>query len=143
MATHCSILAWRIPWTEEPSGYSPRDRKELDTTERLHFTSLHFKDTTEEMEKWFLVPLKKVCGDGNCILEYKREILAYECQEISGKKKPPQGPSCVVGNGKPVQHDRLVFCRHTLDSVYCDSSDELADSLKGSSQCMALSCPTW
>ena len=24
MATHSSILAWRIPWTEEP-GYSPRD----------------------------------------------------------------------------------------------------------------------
>ena len=20
MATHCSILAWEIPWTEEPSG---------------------------------------------------------------------------------------------------------------------------
>jgi len=20
MATHCSILAWRIPWTEEPAG---------------------------------------------------------------------------------------------------------------------------
>ena len=20
MATHCSILAWRIPWTEEPDG---------------------------------------------------------------------------------------------------------------------------
>ena len=20
MATHCSILAWRIPWTEEPEG---------------------------------------------------------------------------------------------------------------------------
>ena len=36
MATRSSILAWRIPWTEEPRG-----RKELDTTERLHFTSLH------------------------------------------------------------------------------------------------------
>ena len=36
MATHSSILAWRIPWTEEPSGYSPRGRKESDTTERLH-----------------------------------------------------------------------------------------------------------
>ena len=24
MATHSSILAWRIPWTEEPGGYSPR-----------------------------------------------------------------------------------------------------------------------
>ena len=20
MATHCSILAWKIPWTEEPDG---------------------------------------------------------------------------------------------------------------------------
>ena len=20
MATHCSVLAWRIPWTEEPGG---------------------------------------------------------------------------------------------------------------------------
>ena len=20
MATHCSILAWRVPWTEEPGG---------------------------------------------------------------------------------------------------------------------------
>ena len=38
MATHSSILAWRIPWTEEPGGLpSPRGRKELDTTERLHF----------------------------------------------------------------------------------------------------------
>ena len=23
MAIHSSILAWRIPWTEEPAGYSP------------------------------------------------------------------------------------------------------------------------
>ena len=23
MATHCSILAWRIPWTEEPGGLQP------------------------------------------------------------------------------------------------------------------------
>ena len=37
MATHSSILAWRIPWTEKPGGYSPQGGKELDTTERLHF----------------------------------------------------------------------------------------------------------
>ena len=36
MATYSSILAWKIPWTEEP-GYSPWGRKELDMTERLHF----------------------------------------------------------------------------------------------------------
>ena len=33
MATHSSILAWRMPWTEEPGGYSPWGRKESDTTE--------------------------------------------------------------------------------------------------------------
>ena len=27
MATHSSILAWRIPWTEELTGYSSQDRK--------------------------------------------------------------------------------------------------------------------
>ena len=38
MATHSSILAWRIPWTESLVGYSPWGRKESDMTERLHFT---------------------------------------------------------------------------------------------------------
>ena len=32
MAMHSSILAWRIPWTEKPMGYSPWDHKELNTT---------------------------------------------------------------------------------------------------------------
>jgi len=32
MATHSSILAWRIPWTEEPGGLQFRGHKELDTT---------------------------------------------------------------------------------------------------------------
>ena len=33
MATHFSILAWKIPWTKEPVGYSPWGRKESDTAE--------------------------------------------------------------------------------------------------------------
>ena len=33
MATHCSILAWKIPWTEEPVGYSPWGHRESDATE--------------------------------------------------------------------------------------------------------------
>ena len=36
-AIHPSILAWRIPWTEEPGGYSPwgckRVRHDLATTQ--------------------------------------------------------------------------------------------------------------
>ena len=38
MAIHLSILAWKIPWTEEPGGYSPWSRKESDTTEQLSLT---------------------------------------------------------------------------------------------------------
>jgi len=41
MATHTSILAWKIPWTEEPGGYTPWGLKESDTTEQLHF-HFHF-----------------------------------------------------------------------------------------------------
>ena len=33
IATHSSILAWEIPWTEEPGGYSPQGHTKLDTTE--------------------------------------------------------------------------------------------------------------
>ena len=40
MATHSSILAWRIPWTEEPGRLQSMDQKELDTTEWL---TLSFK----------------------------------------------------------------------------------------------------
>ena len=47
MATHSSILAWRIPWTEDLAGYSPRGCKESDTIERLHF---HFQTMVEVMK---------------------------------------------------------------------------------------------
>ena len=36
MATHSSILAWAIPWTQEPGGLQSRGHKELDTTQRLN-----------------------------------------------------------------------------------------------------------
>ena len=42
MAIHSSILAWKIPWTENLAGYSSRGRKESDTTERLHFHFARF-----------------------------------------------------------------------------------------------------
>ena len=42
MATHSSILAWRIPWSEEPGGlHSQWGHKESDTAERLN-TCTHF-----------------------------------------------------------------------------------------------------
>ena len=39
MGTYSSILAWRIPWTEEPGGlYSLWDHKGSDMTELLTYT---------------------------------------------------------------------------------------------------------
>ena len=35
MAIHSSTLAWKIPWTAKPIGYSPWGRKESDTAEQL------------------------------------------------------------------------------------------------------------
>ena len=32
MATHSSILAWEIPWTEEPGGLQSRELQESDRT---------------------------------------------------------------------------------------------------------------
>ena len=48
MATHSSIPAWKIPWTEEPGSYSPWGGKESDTTERLTLSHFSKSKTT-----WF------------------------------------------------------------------------------------------
>ena len=36
MAAHASILAWEIPWTEEPGGLQSMELQESDTTEHTH-----------------------------------------------------------------------------------------------------------
>ena len=41
MATYSSILAWRIPWTENPDESQFMGYKELDKTERLTHTHTH------------------------------------------------------------------------------------------------------
>ena len=48
MATHSSILAWRIPWTEEPGGLQSMGSQRVNMTERVTYTHAHnryFKDT--------------------------------------------------------------------------------------------------
>ena len=40
MATHSSILAWRIPWTEEPDGLQSMGHKKAEMTEvTYHITT--------------------------------------------------------------------------------------------------------
>ena len=47
METHSNILAWRIPWTEEPCMLQSRGRKESDTTEPRART--HASDIQEQI----------------------------------------------------------------------------------------------
>ena len=37
MATHSTILAWKVPWTEKPGRLQSMGSQESDTTESLHF----------------------------------------------------------------------------------------------------------
>ena len=41
MATHSSILAWRIPWTEQPGRLQSME-SQSDTTERPTHKEIHF-----------------------------------------------------------------------------------------------------
>ena len=56
--THSSILAWRIPWTEEPGGPQSTGRKESDTTEQ---TSLHFVEQGSGNYGWMGQSWSVVC----------------------------------------------------------------------------------
>ena len=60
MATHSSILTWRIPWTEESGGvYSPWGRKESDTTEQLTHTPTGHTGSRLSAQKNMSVPREK------------------------------------------------------------------------------------
>ena len=42
MANHSRILAWKIPWTEKPGGYSPEGNKESHMTEHALTHIYHY-----------------------------------------------------------------------------------------------------
>ena len=68
MAPHSSILAWRIPWTEEPGGLqsmgSQRVRHDKVTNKHTHTTpfSCHFS--------WFLVEHTNTCLEVGLLCSY-------------------------------------------------------------------------
>ena len=47
MATHFSILTWKISWRKEPGGYTPWGFKELDITEDTTLMA----ESEEELKK--------------------------------------------------------------------------------------------
>ena len=75
VATHSSILAWRIPWTEESGGYSPWGPKELDMAEQMNTQHMYKidREPAEENKDLYLV----LCGDLNGKEIQKRGIYVY------------------------------------------------------------------
>ena len=95
MATHFSILSWKIPWTEEPGGYSPWSPKRQTwlSTQHIYFLFL------------FLLPLethlRKYCYDlcqrmANLTLSMSQlfwlsillSLLLVSCSVMSGSLWP-------------------------------------------------------
>ena len=54
MATHSSILAWKIPRTEEPGRLRPMG-SQTDTTEQLHFLLSSSHRWRRLIQVWFQV----------------------------------------------------------------------------------------
>ena len=53
MATHSIILAWEIPWTEEPGGLQSMGSQKLDMTERVnHQLIIQLKLTFNGFTSW-------------------------------------------------------------------------------------------
>ena len=68
MATHSRILAWEIPWTEEPGGLqSMGSKKESDMTEWLDNSKVHIAEPGIEC------PLTNTCSFQCCY--YDPQIL--------------------------------------------------------------------
>ena len=81
MVTHSSILAWRIPWTEEPGGLQSMGCKELDTNERLTLSL-------------FFHTLDWDCPIGSA--KKNPPANAGDVGSISGLGRSPGGGGCAV-----------------------------------------------
>ena len=68
MAARSRILAWRIPWTEQPGGLQCRGSQEADTTERLTPNTRHIRKEKQGKEK----------NANSCEKERKRDEISGE-----------------------------------------------------------------
>ena len=55
MTTHSSILAWNIPWTEEPGGLQSMGHKELDMTEHTSKALTSPSNVNERLAKYSIL----------------------------------------------------------------------------------------
>ena len=62
MATHSSVLAWKIAWTEEPGRLQSMWSKELDTTEQLRTHNTKCEDVENLDHSYTTVGIAEWCA---------------------------------------------------------------------------------
>ena len=78
MATHSSILAWEIPWTEEPGGLQSMGSQESDTTETtislFHRTEPSGTHSRRATALWF-----RIVPGSRCLLTRTTAHMSSHC----------------------------------------------------------------
>ena len=86
MATHARILAWRIPWTEEPGGLQsmgPQRVRHNWATEHAHILV-----TSNEKEAWVLTSLEQDLSTRRRRRRgADREVLSWAPDTVIGKEE--------------------------------------------------------
>ena len=94
MATHSSILTWRIPWQRSLVGYSPWGRKELDMTEQLQIhTYIHLE--------------RKTMTNLDSILKSRDITLATKVHLVKAMVFPVVVYGCESWTIKKAEHQRI------------------------------------
>ena len=70
MTTHFNILAWEMPWTEEPGGLQPMGSQESDTTERLNYHPHHWGWMSSTTAPSAVVPTLKMFPTVPCFVHF-------------------------------------------------------------------------
>ena len=80
MATHSSILAWRIPWTEEPGVLQSMGSQELDMTEQSNNRAMAFHGTSTAPKRTIWKPGHwGWCGERAICLS-RQEFTVRSCE---------------------------------------------------------------
>ena len=78
MATHSSILAWRIPWTERSlMCYSPEGNKDLDTAEQLTLDRGEYAVSPLDLHRTVSDCFTPCVIHCSCLIEIFRIILPF------------------------------------------------------------------
>ena len=93
MAVHSSILAWRIPWTEEPGRLQSMASKDSDMTERLTTQQHTHIDCFQASAQGGKPRSQQISWAGKLVLRDREMWRGESCTENSGGL---QGPTDVL-----------------------------------------------